>query len=269
MNNYLIISSLNIYIRHMYIFVLFHFKNKFKIQNLLSIFTKKKSMKIFITGIDTDSGKSIVTGLLAKYLLNKAQSVITQKYIQTGCKDFSEDIQTHRNIMGIGILQDDKNGFTCSYLFKHPASPHLASHEENIIIDPEQFTKATLQLSKKYKYVLMEGAGGLMVPLTQTYNSLDYLIDQNFPIILVSSSKLGSINHTLLSLEVLKNKGLHLIGLVYNQFPNIDSAITIDTENFLRTQIQNYFPNCPFISIPEIDLKNPPIIDFSPFFSDL
>ena len=66
----------------------------------------------FVTGIDTDAGKSIVTGVLARALSARGERVITQKFIQTGCDGLSEDIETHRRIMGIGLLPEDEDGTT-------------------------------------------------------------------------------------------------------------------------------------------------------------
>lgn len=214
-------------------------------------------MEIFITGIDTDAGKSIVTGLIAKYLIEKSQSVITQKYVQTGCQGIAEDLLVHRRIMGTELFTEDKEGDTCSYLFKHPASPHLSAQMENIVIDADQFTKSTIKLSKKFNYVLMEGAGGLMVPLNTDTLLVDYIQQKGYPCILVSSSKLGSINHTILSLEVLKKRNINVIGLVYNQYPNSDPQITSDSEQMIQKFLQQYFPDAGFVSIPEIKMDKP------------
>lgn len=220
-------------------------------------------MKIFITGIDTDSGKSIVTGLIAKYLKNNEQTVITQKYVQTGCTNIAEDIITHRQLMGVDLLEEDILQITCSYLFKHPASPHLSAKMEDIQINSQLFTDATKILEKDYEYVLMEGAGGLMVPLNSQTLLIDYIQEQNYPVILVSSSKLGSINHTLLSLEILKNRKMNVIGVVYNQYPNLDKSIIEDSENIIKKHLKIYFPEAGFISIPKINLDKAPILNFN------
>lgn len=220
-------------------------------------------MNIFITGIDTDSGKSIVTGLIAKYLLSRKRTIITQKYVQTGCEGIAEDIVTHRKIMNTNLLDEDIQQITCSYLFKHPASPHLSSEMEDIRIDSRLFTDSTRILEKDYEYVLMEGAGGLMVPLNSQYLLIDYIQEQDYPVILVSSSKLGSINHTILSLEVLKKRNMNVIGLVYNQYPNNDIAIIQDSEIIIQKQLISYFPKAGFISIPKLDINKTPLIDFS------
>ena len=101
-----------------------------------------------------------------------------------------------------------------------------------------------------------------MVPLNSDTLLIDYICEQDYPIILVSSSKLGSINHTLLSLEVLKKRNMNIIGLVYNQFPNSDSIITKDSEQIIKKYLKKYFPKSGFVSIPKIDLDNPPNISF-------
>src|SRR5208283_4425536 len=172
----------------------------------------------FVTGIDTDIGKTYATGLLARFFRMRGESVITQKIVQTGCTGRSEDILIHRRIMGLEYTGDDEKGTTCPYLFEFPASPHLAAGLAHARIDPEIITGATDELARKYRHVLMEGAGGIYVPLNDEATLLDYLIMRNYPIILVSSSRLGSINHTLMSLEMLKYKNLVVRGIIYNRF---------------------------------------------------
>jgi len=171
---------------------------------------------IFISGIDTDCGKTIVTGLLAKFLQKTGKKVITQKLVQTGCSEISEDIETHRKIMNIGLLEEDKNHLTCPYIFQFPASPHLSAKIENTEIDIDKILNSTNKLLEKFDIVLIEGAGGLLVPITSNYSTIDFIAKNKYPIILVSSSKLGSINHTLLSLELIKNKAFYSIPVMSN-----------------------------------------------------
>ncbi|MBN2668224.1 MAG: ATP-dependent dethiobiotin synthetase BioD [Bacteroidales bacterium] len=218
---------------------------------------------IFISGINTDSGKTIVTGLLAKFLLTEGFKVITQKYIQTGCIEISDDLKIHRQIMQLDWLEEDLSRLTCSYLFKYPASPHLSASIENVKIETEKITHATNTLSGKYDYVLMEGAGGLIVPINENTTILDYIQQQKYPVILVSNGVLGSINHTLLSLEVLKHRKINLIGIVYNQYPKGDLIINKDSEQTIKNFMLQYFPNAGFVSIPEVNLNSSPVINFS------
>ena len=89
----------------------------------------------FITGIDTDAGKSYATGWLARKLMDEGQKVITQKFIQTGCIDSSEDIDIHRRITGSGYLPEDNERLTAPVIFSYPASAQLAASIDGREID--------------------------------------------------------------------------------------------------------------------------------------
>ena len=152
----------------------------------------------FISGIDTDAGKSYATGFLARELNRKGQRTITQKFIQTGNTGHSEDIDLHRRIMGIAPTDDDREGLTMPEIFSYPCSPHLASRIDGRPINFDKIERATEELSRRYDVVLLEGAGGLMVPLTDELLTIDYIAQKGYPLLFVTSGKLGSINHTLL-----------------------------------------------------------------------
>jgi len=171
-----------------------------------------------VCGIDTGIGKSVVTGLLARYLDEQGHKVITQKPVQTGCDGLSEDILTHRRLMETGWLEADEQRLTCPYSFSFPGSPHLAARLEGRAINLDIISRATRILEEQYEWVLVEGAGGLMVPLTEDILFIDYLAKENYPVLLVTSPRLGSINHTLMSLEILRTRGIRLAGLVYNLY---------------------------------------------------
>jgi len=171
---------------------------------------------IVICGIDTDVGKSVVTGLLARHLMDQGKVVITQKLVQTGCEDRPEDILLHRKFMGTGWLTPDEQGLTCSYCFPFPASPHLAAERAGTEIDPARLDSATDTLAGQVDQLIIEAAGGLLVPLTRQLLLLDYLQSRSFTLILVTTPRLGSINHTLLCLEAIKHRNMELLGLVYN-----------------------------------------------------
>lgn len=205
----------------------------------------KKGRVFCISGIDTDIGKTIVTGLLAGYLVRQGLRTITQKIVQTGCTGISEDILRHRQIMGSGILDEDRQGLTCPYVFATPCSPHLAARLAGQAIDCGLLGRATDSLRERYDVVLLEGAGGLHVPLTDDLTLLDYIGEKGYPVILVTSPRLGSINHTLMALELLHNRGIELRGLVYNRFQDHDPRITADSvEVFLRNLARFGFPGC-------------------------
>lgn len=208
----------------------------------------------FVSGIDTDIGKTYATGVLAKLWTEQGKKVITQKLIQTGNVDISEDIEKHREIMGQGWFQEDHDKLTMPEIFSYPASPHLATRLDNREIDFQKIENATQTLAERFDIVLLEGAGGLMVPLTTSLLSIDYIAQHQFPVILVTSGRLGSINHTLLSLEALKSRGLKLKALVYNlKDESKDPLISQDTSNYLKNYLATHFPEAEWIELPKMD----------------
>lgn len=221
----------------------------------------------FIAGIDTDTGKTFATGLMAKYLMNHKKSVITQKFAQTGCKGISEDILMHREIMEIETQDVDKDGTTCPYVFDYPASPHLAAKMQNQEIDIKRIDKSTSVLESQFDYVLLEGVGGMHVPITMDYSLLDFMEEKKYPVILVTSSKLGSINHTLLSIEIAKQRQIPIHGLIYNQYPANSEFILKDSILVFKTYLKKYDFDCPIIEIPEVKKGEKLKIDFDKFFS--
>lgn len=210
---------------------------------------KDKKRIFFISGIDTGIGKTIATGLIARGLLESGVSVITQKGVQTGCVGMSEDIVKHRQLMKIGMLPEDGEGLTCQYLFKTPCSPHLAARIEKMIIEPNTIDQAAEQLSERYDVVLLEGAGGLFVPLQEEYILIDYLAEQKWPVVLVTSSRLGSINHTLASLEALKHRGIALAGLIYNRHNETEQLIAEDSLKIISNALRKYAYDCPIVEM--------------------
>ena len=202
-----------------------------------------------ISGIDTDIGKTIATGILGRYYLEKGVRTITQKIVQTGCTGLSEDIIRHRQIMQIELQPVDLKGLTCPYVFPVPCSPHLAAKLENRTIDCNVIRRATASLLDQFELVLLEGAGGLFVPLNEEETFIDFLQVEQYPLILVSSSRLGSINHTLSALEVARIRNIEVAAILYNRFTATDSRIEQDSkEVFGRYMQKNGFTG------PVIDL---------------
>lgn len=211
----------------------------------------------FVSGIDTDIGKSYATGWLAKKWQNEGQRVITQKLIQTGNRAFSEDIVRHRAIMGCGFLPEDNEGLTATEIFSYPASPHLASEIDRRAINFARIDEATNTLASRYDRVLIEGAGGLMVPLTRNLLTIDWLEAHQYPLVFVTSARLGSINHTLLSLEAILRRRIELPFILFNLFPSEkDKTIANDTYSFLQDWLKKYSPKTLLIDVPLLGKDN-------------
>ena len=155
--------------------------------------------------------------------------------------------------MGIEPQEVDKDGTTCPYVMTYPASPHLAAEIDKITIDTAIIHRSTEKLTALYDKVLLEGAGGLFVPVNRHYLTIDYVQDNGYPLILVASSKLGSINHTLMSLELCRLRGIDVKYVVYNDFPNDSEIIKNDSITIIRQYLDDYFPNCKLLELPVIE----------------
>lgn len=222
---------------------------------LSRLFTMKKNV-FFVSGMDTGIGKSYATGFIARLWNERGVRTITQKLVQTGNQDISEDIELHRRLMNTGLLPEDEERLTMPEIYTYPCSPHLAAEIDKRPIDLDKIKRVTNILSERYDAVLLEGAGGLMVPLTRDFLTIDYIARQQFPLIFVASGRLGSINHILLSLEAVKNRNIQLHTFAYNLFEDRDGDLLIrqDTKNYLHDYLNREFPDSDFIEIPKIDL---------------
>ena len=157
-------------------------------------------MKIFITGISTDVGKTI-----ASAIITEALEADYWKPIQAGDLDNSDS-----HFIKSNVKSQKSKIFPNAYQFKTPASPHLAAELDGITIDLKNIIEP-----KTDNHLVIEGAGGLFVPLNEIDFVLD-LIQPDYKVIVVSRHYLGSINHTLLTIEALKNRGIPIAGIIFN-----------------------------------------------------
>ena len=192
----------------------------------------------FVSGIDTGVGKTVATGVMARWLLQRKISVATVKLVQTGCRGFSEDLDAHRAIMGVPPLPEDAAGLTAPQIFDFPASPHLAAALERRTVDTGRISECVRKVSEQYDVTLVEGAGGLAVPLTEDFLTVDFAAAELWPVILVCSGKLGALNHALLSIEALKHRDMDLAGVVYNYCAEADPVIDEDTPRMIASAMR-------------------------------
>ncbi|MDE6048254.1 MAG: dethiobiotin synthase [Paramuribaculum sp.] len=208
---------------------------------------------IFISGTDTDAGKSYATGWLAAQIAEEGKSVATMKFVQTGNEGFSEDIAVHRSIMGIASLPEDLSGLTAPEIYTYPASPSLAAKIDRRPVDLRKIETAMRTLATNYDVLLVEGAGGLMVPLDYEGTlTIDFPLANNLPVALVTNGKLGSINHTILALEALKTRGMILHSLLYNTHFDYDTVIAEDSLEYMKMYVERLFPGTPVLLVPSI-----------------
>ena len=183
------------------------------------------SKRIIICGTDTDVGKTIVSSFLVQGLKG-----IYWKPIQSGTEE-GTDTKTVCNLLSL-----EPNSYLPErYKFKAPVSPHWAAEQESAFIEP-----SNLKLPDLDELIIIETAGGLMVPLNRDWLQIDQLKAWGAPIILVARTGLGTLNHTLLSLEALTHRNLDVLGIILNGPPHKDNPKTL--EQFGDTKILASLP---------------------------
>ncbi|MBI5573043.1 MAG: dethiobiotin synthase [Elusimicrobia bacterium] len=183
---------------------------------------------IFVTGTDTNVGKTVVSGLLARCFLDRGYRVITQKWIQTGSNLFPVDIEMHLRFMMRGREYiKDYSALVTPYIFKFAASPHLSSDMEKRKIDVGRIKKSFNILLKKFDFVIVEGTGGVLVPYNKKRFIIDIAEELNLPVLVVAANKLGAINHTLLTIEAIKKRNMNILGIVFNNLNKNENKIVL------------------------------------------
>lgn len=184
----------------------------------------------FVSGIDTGIGKTVATGAMLRWLLGRGADATSMKLVQTGCDGAAEDLAAHRAACGLGGTADDREGLTAPQIFKFPSSPVLSARLEGREVDVEKIASCAAELARRHDIVLAEGAGGMLVPMADGFFAADLAAREGWPLVLVTCGRLGSLNHTLLSLEAAKARGMAVAGVVFNEWPQADPEIAADTK---------------------------------------
>ncbi|MGA2915768.1 MAG: dethiobiotin synthase [Sedimentisphaerales bacterium] len=181
------------------------------------IFTKRNGL--FITGTDTGVGKTLIAGAITKILLQKGENIGVFKPVASGCKKIkqrliSEDAKFLAHCAKSEFALDIINPVA----FKVPAAPFACEKAENKKVDLRKIAAAYKQICQKSDFVIIEGIGGIKVPITKNVNVLSLAKAFNLPVVIVARSKLGTINHTLLTIGAVRRAGLLLAGVIINGY---------------------------------------------------
>jgi len=187
--------------------------------------------RIFVTGTDTDVGKTLVAALLCLRL-----NASYWKPIQAGSPTDSQRIASW-----IGAAKVHRETF----VLKHPLSPNQAAEKEALAIDPQCF-----ELPDSPGSLVVEGAGGLLVPISREFFMIDLIQKLTLPVVLTARSGLGTLNHTLLSIEALKRRKIPIVGIVLNGDPHPDNAR--DLVHYGQVPILGQVPFMTEISLPSL-----------------
>jgi dethiobiotin synthetase len=179
----------------------------------------------FVTGTGTEVGKTVVAATLARTLAEEGKRVAVFKPAVTGLE---EDGETDHALLrrASGSTQSDEE--IAPYRYQPPASPHLAAALAGEQIDPGRLREAAGAAAAEADAIVCEGVGGLLVPLSPTYLVRDLAADLGYPLVIVASPGLGTINHTLLTLESGRAAGLEVPAVVLNPWPEEPSEIERD-----------------------------------------
>lgn len=179
---------------------------------------------IFITGTDTGVGKTLVTAALALHLKKRGHSVGVMKPIETGVVAAKLKHSDAGRLQAI-LDSDEPLGAICPYRFELPVAPLAAAQIKKQAIQPETIRRVYRLLAGRYDCMVVEGVGGVHVPITQSHNVMDLVKQLRLPVVIVGRSGLGGINHALLTIEALRRNKIPIVALVLNRTDPVRSTI--------------------------------------------
>jgi len=181
---------------------------------------------IFVAGTDTSVGKTHVCGLLLDFLRKNGSDAGYQKWAATGPEFPPADLAECLRMAGLS-LEPALVSSQVVYHFALPASPHLAAEQEGKVIDPALIRARYQERLACHDLLIVEGVGGLMVPLNRELLLVDLLRELKIPTLVVAKSGLGTINHTLLSLEALRHRDIPVLGVVLSDATDEEDALLV------------------------------------------
>jgi dethiobiotin synthetase len=178
---------------------------------------------LFVTGTDTGVGKSVVSAAICAGLAAGGMRVAAFKPVVTGLDDPPGDWPPDHELLA-GVTGQDP-ALVSPWQFGPPASPHLAAEDAGTVLEPTELLAAARRAGAWADALVCEGVGGLMVPITRGYLVRDLAVDMRMPVIVAARPGLGTINHTLLTLEAARAAGLQPLAVVMTPWPDAPSAV--------------------------------------------
>lgn len=196
---------------------------------------------VFVVGTDTEIGKTVVAGGIARALRDSGMDVSAVKPVESGGRD---DARFHAE--ATGVAPED----VCPYFLDEPLSPNVAARRSGRELDYDTMLSA---VSRDDGFVVAEGVGGLRVPLTNEGDELaDLVVDAGLPAVVVARPSLGTLNHTALTVEALRSRDVPVVGVVLNRFP--DEPGVAERTNPDEVEKMN---DVPVRRVPELDEPTP------------
>ena len=208
-----------------------------------------KARGLFVTGTDTGVGKTVLTAALAASLRAEKLNVGVWKPVQSGALLGNGMTDAERLLQGSGI--DELPGAVAPFTFEAPLTPLLAAKQAGVTLTMKALIAAGEPLIKRYDALLIEGAGGVAVPLTDSALVVDLISELRVPALIVARSGLGTINHTLLTISFLQQRGIPIIGVIMNDGELADTyddpSVYTNAElieNYSGIKVLGRFPVC-------------------------
>lgn len=174
---------------------------------------------IFITGTDTGVGKTVVAAGLAMALKARGIKVGVMKPVATGCEGTDHRLVPMDAVYLLEAGQNEYPALTCPSRYRNPLAPSVAAVLEKREVDLTAIIQAYKEMQKHYDFIIVEGVGGLLVPLKQNYYVANLIREFKLPLVIVARPGLGTINHTLLTIDAALIRGFELRGIIFNRFP--------------------------------------------------
>lgn len=204
---------------------------------------------IFVTGTGTEVGKTVVAATIAHTLATEGQRVHVFKPAVTG---LDEEVETDHALLRRASGSDQSDDEIAPYRYGPPASPHLAAQLTGEQIDPERLRQTAHTAAENADALVCEGVGGLLVPLTPTYLVRDLAADLGYPLVIVATPGLGTINHTLLTVEAARTANLHVAAIVLNPWPSKPTEIERSNRETITA-----LADAPVHALAQLDLADP------------
>jgi dethiobiotin synthetase len=204
---------------------------------------------IFVTGTGTEVGKTVVAAALARTLAAAGQSVAVFKPAVTGLSD--DPLPDHYLLrLAAGSRQSDDE--IAPYRYRPPASPHLAAALAGEAIDPARLRNAAAAAAARADVLVCEGVGGLLVPLAGDYLVRDLAVELAYPLVIAAAPGLGTINHTLLTIEAARSAGLEVATVVLTPWPERPSELEQSNRETITA-----LGGVPVQTLPQLNLGDP------------
>jgi dethiobiotin synthetase len=213
---------------------------------------------LFVTATDTEVGKTVIAAAIANYFLRQGAAVAVSKPVATGCVHrreglVSEDAEFLASCADARFPLD----LICPQRYREPLAPAVAADRAKETLDWQAIDRSLQLMCRRSDVMVVEGVGGILVPLDKQHTTLDLAMWLDLPAVIVARPSLGTINHTLLTIEALRRANVPIAGVVINRYP-ADTPSTVEEtspryiEKFGRVPILAIVPNEP-------GLKHPPL----------